>query len=252
MTKFIHLLAVCSLLSFNTSTHAQQTAPLKICWESELKPPYLTQDQQGQVRGIAVEWLSEIMTARQLGFENVVMPWKRCLLSLKRGLVDLVPNASFKQKRTEFAYYSPELYRTHLDFYYIKDKHPKAHHFKNIEQLNNYTVGGVNGFNYAFYKDEITIDSGAYNRKALIKKLLRGRVDFAILQREVLASIYQHDRQVLAPLASIPAPGNHFKSFYILIDRNHSQATWLTNEVAAGLKQIKESGIYQQILNKHL
>ncbi len=252
-TFFISLI-IC-LLAITVSSQrasAQEIKSLKVCWESELKPPYLIKDNQGQLRGIAVEWLQHIMDIQNINYRNVLLPWKRCLLNLERGFVDLVPNSSYKASRAEFSYYSQELYRTHLALFYRKGKFPNAHTFTTTEQFKPYAVGGVRGFNYSFYDGLITIDQGASNRKALIRKLKRGRVDFAILQREVIASIYQNAQHELTELASVLAPNNSYKSFYVLIGKANEQAAEIALQFDAGLEELHKSGAYQQILDKYL
>ena len=236
----------------DTTNLSSSSTALKVCWESELKPPYLMQQDNKLLTGIAVEWLENILNSQNVPFENVVMPWKRCLLSLQRGHVDIVPNSSYKKSRTLFANYSNELYRTHLDFFYLKNTHPKAQQLTKIEQFKSYNIGGVRGFNYSFYEDRLTIDTGASDRETLVRKLKKKRVDFAILQREVLASLYQHKQHELAEIASLPAPDNSFKAFYILTSLEHKQPNTLLSVINKGLKHLQTSGQYQATLNKYL
>ncbi|MEH6444560.1 MAG: transporter substrate-binding domain-containing protein [Oceanospirillaceae bacterium] len=249
---FVILIGLTISHSISQKANADKLNNIKVCWESELKPPYLMQDNQGVLKGIAVDLVQKMMLLQDISFQNIVMPWKRCLRSLQRGSVDLVPNASFKHNRTEFALYSREIYRTHLDFFYIKDKIPNAATLNTIQHFTPYKVGGVRGFNYAFFEEFIAIESGASNRRALLLKLKKGRVDFAILQREVVTSSYQDDPEFLTQFASIPAPNNSFNAFYVLAGRKHKNATQLVSAIDTGLAQLRESGAYQRILDQYL
>ena len=228
------------------------TSPLKICWESELKPPYLTIGEQGQLQGIAVDWIAQIMKRENLKYQNVIMPWKRCLANLKRGQVDLVPNSSYKQSRSEFSHYSDELYRTHLAFYFLKDRHPTANSFNTIEQFRQFKIGGVRGFNYSFYDGLIDLDQGASNRRALIFKLKRKRIDFAILQKEVIESIFQYEKPQLNNISSVLAPGYNYKAFYVLVSKSNKQSMQILTQFNRGLKHLKAAGGYQTIKQSYL
>jgi polar amino acid transport system substrate-binding protein len=253
MFSFSCFVAASAFVSHTVKAHNfKSPEPLKLCWESELKPPYLMQDEQGELYGIAVDWLAQIMDKRNIPYQNLLMPWKRCLLNLERGHVDLVPNSSFKQSRSVFSYYSDELYRTHLAFFYLKDKHPNAHTFNQIVDFKDFKIGGIRGFNYSFYDGLITLDQGANNRRALIRKLKRGRVDFAILQAEVIASIYQNEQYQLDGITSILAPSFTFKPFFVLVSRAHNRASEIIEQFNDGLNELKESGQYQQIQEKYL
>jgi len=61
---------------------------------------------QRQPTGIGVDWFEQILQEHQIVPKHRILPWKHCLVELKRGNVDIVPNASFKQSRLQFAYYT--------------------------------------------------------------------------------------------------------------------------------------------------
>jgi polar amino acid transport system substrate-binding protein len=250
MIKPILTIILATLIS--SSTYASSLKSIKVCWESELKPPYLMQTGEKQLHGLAVEWLEQIMRSNKIKLEHVVQPWKRCLISLQRGHVDIVPNSSLQESRKNFAYYSDELYRTHLDFYYLKNKIANAEQLTQAEHFKLYVIGGIRGFNYTFYDGLISIETGASNRETLVNKLLKGRVDFAILQREVLASLYRNKQHVLTLIAGISAPENSAKSFYILVGHKHPNAKKIVSMINTGLEEIHQTGVYQQILDKYL
>ena len=121
--------------------------------------------------------------------DNKILPWKRCLLEVQQGSIDIAPNASFKKKRTQFALYTAPLYTTHLVLFYKTSKFRAKPEINNVQELSQYSVGGVLGFNYSFYQGKLKIDTGATTREALITKLVSNRVDFALAQKEVIFSL---------------------------------------------------------------
>ena len=249
MPLFVLLLFI-TLSSFTYASSSTPVNELTICWEKELKPPYLTLDTAGQPTGIAVEWLTTIFAAQNIKLVNKLLPWKRCLKELKLGNVDIVPNASFKLSRTQIAHYSAALYTTHLYLYYTN----KLLAEKDLTQaaaFAPYKVGGVNGFNYGFLDDAFNIDTAANTRRSLLKKLLKGRLDFAIMQREVYLAIRTQDQASTEPLKAVPSPITHQAKYFVLISKKHPRAESIKENFNIQLRKLRVSGQYLHILKKY-
>jgi len=222
---------------------------LVICWERNLKPPYLMLDSSKKISGIAVDWVESILNSQGIAFEHTVEPWKRCLKELETGRVHMVPNASFKPERAIFSLYSDVLYSTHLKFYFSSEK---LKHYKTLTQASDflpYVVGGVSGFNYSFFKNILEIDTGAQTRQSLLEKLAKKRVDFAIMQAEVFEAITKR-----SPLqfSNIPSPIRHKKEYFVLFSKKHANAIKNTEAFNEGLNTLRNSGKYQQIFAKYM
>ncbi|MGQ5521983.1 substrate-binding periplasmic protein [Chitinimonas sp. PSY-7] len=142
---------------------------LRICWMDGLQEPFLMLDKNNQATGIAVEMVTEILRRKNIKFTNTLLPWKRCLLEIEKGGMDILPIASYNEERAKFAYFTEPLYVNHLVFFYQTDKFNKPPNIKDIEGMKPYRFGGVLGFNNDQYDGKITIDTGAYDRKTLIK-----------------------------------------------------------------------------------
>ena len=166
-----------------------KVSQVEICWEDGLKPPYLMLDDQKQPIGIAVEMVSEIFTRNHIGVKHVIRPWKRCLDDAQKGTTDIVPNASYKAERAEFALYSKPLYDNNLVLFYNKQKFPTPPPLQAAGDLAKYKIGGVLGFNYQEHEKHFKIDTGAKTREVVIEKLKLNRIDFALLQKEVLFAL---------------------------------------------------------------
>lgn len=79
-------------------------------WVSQSPPRYF-KDDTGRWTGIDVE-LGRLLV-ETAGFKPIFMelPWKRAIKMMKSGELQFITNFSFKQERTEFAYYiGPERY----------------------------------------------------------------------------------------------------------------------------------------------
>jgi len=243
------LISILLLLVVSKANAHKGDNNLVICWERNLKPPYLMLDSSKKISGIAVEWVESILNSQGITFEHRVEPWKRCLKELETGSVHMVPNASFKAERAIFSLYSDVLYSTHLKFYFSSAKLKQYRKLTQASDFLPYVVGGVSGFNYSFFKDKLEIDTAAQNRQSLPEKLAKNRVDFAIMQAEVFEAITQRSPR---QFSNIPSPVRHKKEYFVLFSKKHSDAKQNTKVFNKGLITLRSSGLYQQIFAKYL
>jgi len=243
------LISIFLLLIISKANAHKGDNNLVICWERNLKPPYLMLDSSKKISGIAVDWVESILNSQGIAFEHTIEPWKRCLKELETGSVHMVPNASFKHERAIFSLYSDVLYSTHLKFYFSSDN---LKQYKNLTQASDflpYVVGGVSGFNYSFFKNILEIDTGAQTRQSLLEKLAKKRVDFAIMQAEVFEAITKRSPR---QFSKIPSPVRHKKEYFVLFSKKHADAIQNTESFNKGLNTLRSSGKYQQIFAKYL
>jgi polar amino acid transport system substrate-binding protein len=239
-------------IAFIQSAFAVHEKPLTVCWEANLKPPYLQLDENNSLSGIAVDWIEHILDAQQIPFVHVIKPWKRCLQDVKLGKADIVPNSSFKLNRSEFALYSRPIYTTRLKFFYLEGKIKNSQIPQSLNDFKRYKVGGVGGYNYDFYQQKLTIDTGANSRTALLKKLQRNRIDFAIMQEQVLYSLLKNEPEQLKALGQIDAPLKPLKNYHILVSKKNHQAAEILHIINSGFSILRASSNYQRIIDKYL
>lgn len=230
---------------------AQGLREVSIAWEEGEKPPYLMLDDQNHPFGIAVEMLEEIFKQNRITPKHQILPWKRCLIKVGRKEVDIVPNASFKMERAAYAYYSNPFYQTHLVLIYKKNRFREVPDIKSVEDLKPYNVGGVLGFNYSQYEHKIQMDTGSKKRELLIRKLQNDRVDFAVLQKEVILSLAKKGKVDLSGLAMLPDPVRPIKVFHILIVKN-ARGLKIKKVINEGLDRLQKSGTTAALLEKYL
>ncbi len=227
------LLLVLGLLALFT---AEAKEPVKICWESELKPPYLERDDNGGVAGTMVRHLEQVLQAQQFDYEHILLPWARCLQAMQAGTVELVPNASYHVDREKYAFYSKPSYSSELGLYYRKDQFPQAPDISNLTALAQYRVGGVQDFNYSFYQDQVTVEPKVKRREQLIDMLQRQRIDFAIVQRKVIEEMAKRQQLDLHGLAWISNPVSPHKQYHVLVSRKSPRAAQLLKTINGGRK----------------
>ncbi|WP_421910772.1 substrate-binding periplasmic protein [Marinobacter sp.] len=85
----IHYGVVAVLLgSFGATSHAASpTSTVKICYESW--PPYIFRDDEGEMRGIAVELMNTALSDLELDATYEELPFKRCVSEVQSGASDV-------------------------------------------------------------------------------------------------------------------------------------------------------------------
>jgi polar amino acid transport system substrate-binding protein len=231
---------------------ANSTNILKVCWELNMKPPYLMRTEKGDLTGIMVDWLNEVLRVEKIKVEHVVRPWSRCLLELKQGKVDIVPNASFKFNRTKYSYYSNPIYNSNLSLFYMEDKFPELKDLSEIDDIKSYVIGGIKGFNYSKLKEYIDVEQNAISRKGLVIMLKKNRVDFAVLQKIVFFETYKDDADIIENIKYIKLSKQYSKKYHILVSKKNRNAIHILKVINAGFSTLIENGKDKEIYNQYI
>lgn len=101
------------LLLFAVPINAQERIIEVAAWRF---PPYAYVDSSGELRGIAVETVKEVLIAMGYKPKMVLMPFKRCLMSMQQGSMPLMLPCAFSDERSKYLRYSQPIYHitTHL------------------------------------------------------------------------------------------------------------------------------------------
>ena len=231
---------------------ASEMKRLTVCWEAGLKPPYLMKNENTRLKGIAVEAVTEILVRNHIEVEHIVRPHKRCELMMKHGEVQILPNYTWRQSHTEYALYTEPLYETHLVLFYRKAVFPTPPQIHTSEELKQYIVGGVKGFNYSWYKGIIHLDTGALTRRALISKLKLDRVQLALAQKEVLMMMQHRGEVDLRELGFVPDPVRPVRAYRILVGKSYPYAQEAKRILDGGIAALKQDGTFDKIVASYL
>lgn len=70
------------------------------------RPPYQAVSETGEIRGIDLDLVREVLTSVGCPAEFVAVGWPRALPLLERGVIDMLPGASFSVERAVYAQFS--------------------------------------------------------------------------------------------------------------------------------------------------
>ncbi|KAB8029196.1 substrate-binding periplasmic protein [Fluviispira multicolorata] len=236
---------------------ASEIEKVKICWEDGLKPPYLMlkvgkKTENESVTGVAVEIVHQILKKNKIEYENIILPWKRCLIEVEKGKIDIVPNASINPERQAFAFFTDKpLYSTNMVLFYKKKRFKKKPIINGIDDLKKYIVGGYLGFNYKYFNNQIEMDIGSTSRELLFQKLKIGRFDFAIEQLEVVNYMASQKIISLNGLDYIQNRVMPQQHYYVMVSKNSENSTQLKSILDKGIEELLKNNSIQKLIKKY-
>lgn len=136
--------------------------------------------------GIAVEIADEVFRRAGLATQTIIYPYERCIHQMQAGERDVLLMVKKTPEREAFMLFS-DVATTDPQLIYYAPKHLMDFSWSSFEDLQPYTIGGVQGFNYGDFDEaakrlHINTEMTASDTQN-IKKLLSGRVDLIILNR---------------------------------------------------------------------
>lgn len=173
-------------VSNEVDTNTAQSSPKTISLVTLQYPPY-EYDDNGVVKGIAVDIVKEGF--KRIGYEvNVtIYPWARALEIIKNGEADGIFTAYKTPERETFAEYSKEILMPQtVSLFVLKDSGIKFE--RDLIEMSKYTFGTVREVSYgekfdALVKDgKLTVEE-TNNGEENMLKLLNGRVDILVSNR---------------------------------------------------------------------
>ena len=225
---------------------SSQTTARDVRIETVDWPPYYSANQLGN--GPIAEITREALKLK--GHTAVIkfVPWKRAIANVERGQADMVMGAYDTPERRQKFIVSEKLYD--IKEYVIGLKSSGLTEFNGFEDLKKYKFGVTAGYAYAkdFQEASYLQKTEASSDLLNIKKLFGGRIDFLILNtatfNENTKKIPNAQRKEVVFLA----PPLTVVGIHNLISRKVVGGEQLAKDLADGIRELKASGRYQEIL----
>jgi polar amino acid transport system substrate-binding protein len=233
------------LLSFTCASK-----PLQVGWE--LWYPYQYRNKQQQFVGLDFDVFNAILKQAKLTAEFTELPWKRHLLFIESGTMDIAMGASFDKDREKYAYFSLP-YRKEQVRLYIRKKNQQKINISGLAQLinSNLLIGVETGYYYGKdYKKLIENHKfRAHINEVLdieqnITMLLKGRIDGVLVDPVTMKSFitkYQLENEFIAlPFLIYEAP------IHLMLSKKSTDLT-LLNTLNKAIKELTENGEIDKI-----
>lgn len=121
-------------------------------------PPNQVMTDNNQAAGIDVELTKAIFAQAEIDIEFKFYPWKRILYLMERGEVDVAMSAGFTDERSQFLWYSGEVYRVGQNTLFIRsDSQRQFLDVKSLKDLESLDIklGVTLGLSYSDEYDQL-------------------------------------------------------------------------------------------------
>jgi len=252
--KFTKIVISFTLISiFSLSSFAETNKQtLSVGWE--LWYPYQYHDVKQDLVGLDFDVFNAIIEELQLSVNYTELPWKRHLLYLKTGQIDVAMGASLTKERERFAYFT-EPYRLELVKLYVKKGHSEKIKLSTLSELptSNYMIGVESGYYYGnnYQKLINNSDFQAHISEAIdleqnVELLLKGHIDGLLVDPITMKAFvdkYRLHNEFEQHSVPIYQDGIH-----IMLSKKSIDTTML-NKFNAAINTLKNNGKLSEIIN---
>ncbi|MCG8612403.1 MAG: transporter substrate-binding domain-containing protein [Pseudomonadales bacterium] len=228
---------------------------LTVGWESW--EPFMYLNREGQLTGLDIELARAIGVVMKCNLVFIEIPFKRHLLELKRGKIDVASSVQYTAERAEFARYS-NAYRSSGMHLIIRAGERKRYPFKSLEDVARSTLvlGSTTGY---FYGNEVNAllartDTAITHEAVLsdeqnVRKLIANRID-AFLGDPVVAFRVAQRFGLSKQIEVHPLPV-HSTTFYLIGSKlSVSEATM--DSINMALEELEANGALRGILQQYM
>jgi len=213
-------------------------------------PPYTSKiEMKGKMAEVIVR---EAFKLEGVDVKYEYYPWKRSYRSAKEGLATgTFPWYKSEQREEDFIVTKESLLKVKNVFFHLKSL---DFQWKSYEDLKKYSIGGTIGYTDAALLQSKGLDVQLVPREELnLKKLLKHRMD--ITPSSIATAYYFINKLFTKEERSLFTyhPRAIFDSeMYMLISKNIPDAQELADSFDQGLRKLKKSGRYDQIIAEFL
>lgn len=245
--KLIVFSALCLVFLFNGIVTARTLDLVTLQY-----PPY-EYEENGQVKGIAVDVVDEVFRRMDQPIQIRLLPWARAIKLIEAGKADAVFTAYKNPTREIFADYSKEVLMPQIVSLFVRNE-SSIEFTGDLSSLNGYIFGMVRKISYGQIFDT-AVKSGviryidyANTGEVNIQKLLNGRFDILVSNKYGALHILKKTnnlakvKELQPALESVPS--------YIAFSKKRNLSKF-RDRFDRVLANMKADGTYRKILSSH-
>ncbi|HWR79517.1 MAG TPA: transporter substrate-binding domain-containing protein [Pseudomonas sp.] len=224
--------------------------PLTVGWEPW--KPFMYRDAEGRLTGLDVELMQAVAQRMDCPLIFVELPFKRHMLELEKGRIDLATSVQFTEQRERYAFYSKP-YRSSEMRLVMRAGEPGRYPLTKIEQLRAwpFRLGITRGYFYGPEVEALMANPGQLK----FEDVISDQVNLAKLEAGRTSGFFV-DPIVLAGLA--PALGSvelhplliQTTRFHFIASRQSVSAEFMYSFDLA-LAELQANGALQAIIDRY-
>lgn len=245
-----------SLFFFTTSVLAKTIVLGTTEW-----PPYV---QNKANKGYAYEIV--LAAFKQAGYDNVkiiFMPWTDAEKAAEEGTLDGIFPEYFSKARAEKLVFTHYFSDSPIGFYkklsggiHYPNKHPEKNVPATLDGMKQYRFGVVKSYvNLSVFDNDTKLNKIYVNSDVEnLKQLYNGKVDLIVIDKYTAEHLLTHSVHELSPdyheQLVFMNPPLGYKKLYVSISKKNPNAEKIVADFNQGLKEIRENGIFTQIIDR--
>lgn len=218
-------------------------------------PPFISKDTS---KSYLTEVLHEVAMEMGVKFKFRIMPWKRAELMVERleawGAIPYVRTP----KREKIFDFSNMLYASNVKFFYYSPDGKKkdikySGLYPGLKNLKEYRIGGIIGYYYMQpFEDAGLKVQDVTDEKQNLDKLLLGRVDLIPMNETTGWYLIRNNYspEEVKKFGTLDQPLKRGIAF-LMTSKKYPNTQELLTRFNKALKKIKDTGVYQKVINKH-
>ena len=206
--------------------------------------------------GYSVDVLNEISTRTKIPYTLNMVPWTRCLNTVKKNSKEssLILQFSKNTKREKDFILTKSYYTTKSAIFFNKNKYKNGLNIKSLAELKMYKGCGIKGYSYSQYglKDE-SLDLQVKTISQVAIKLKGNRCDYFIEKYEVVAGF---DKKSTTNVLHDPEIGYEYLTmvpptpYYMGISRKNPYAIEIETLLNNTIDEMEKDGTLKKLENK--
>ena len=162
-----------------------------------------------------------------------------------------MPKMKTEERIKKYLFTEP-IINSKSNFFYIKGRNiSEDFKWKKLEEFKKYKIGGTIGYWYLEDFKNIGLNADISNTdEDNIRKLYIGRIDFFIIDEiagwEIIKKLYPESIEKFSTLEKEESK----RGLYLMLSKKNSKSERVIRIFNEGLKKLKESGEYEEILKK--
>ena len=238
------ILLLLTFLFLPSATRAEES-PLLVSGQMDWRP-FLMKNDAGKVYGLMYEILEKAAHANGYTLKYQDMPWKRAVVSLEKGKLDIICGIFWNTKRAKEFIFSPPILRNELHIFTNK-----PFKLERLIDLEGRTGDRIRGGSYGETFDRfITSGKANFNKvtddKTAINRLVRGYSDFFI-GTYIDTTIKLSKRGLAHSIVALPYVVDTVNVYFAYPKK--SKKKHLYDRINRTLRQMQASGEIAELVN---
>mgnify|MGYP006278157827 FL=1 len=246
-----YCLVISAVCAAALSVPGQASEPLRLAVFEY--PPFLSRHESGY--GLEPAIVKAAFRQQDVAVEYTFLPPARALRMAKNGKFDGTLGWVHSKARAESFLYSDPFIRAPLVFFHLKEL---AFNWQDYDDLEGMTVGTVIDYHYGDQFHE-SLKTGAFKVESApqdilnLRKLLHERIDLTPINLHVgYYLIDKHFGPETRKQFTHHPRGLKTSMHHLLLPRSQEESAERIRTFNQGLQELRESGEYQRILDRHL